>query len=296
MSLALSSVALLLTGQLGIRLSIADRTDYAFNASQCNSTVTANFQTTLPATTICGPLYLFVTDATSCPNEPAGGDYALAEVPQATLLLNRNQSDARTIDIAKLPFFVKNTADGGTQCGASGIDVTHLLCASVPMGSGFGFDPCANKTFTKATTPVSIRYDTKAPAAPSIASAEGLDSAATVTVGVDSDTDTVDLQYRALPDGEWTFGATVASDMVTAIIYGLENDREYEVRAIARDAAGNESAPSGTATVTPIHSSGFWSACVNAGCPPQGCSATAAGAPLLLAALALAMLRRKTRR
>ncbi len=293
MSLALSSVAVLIAGQ--INLSIGDQTTYSFNADQCNSSVTATFTTTLGAVSICGPLQLFVTDAASCPNDPVSGDYVLSEVAQTTLQVNKNQNDSRSISIAKLPYFVKNQADGGSQCGAKGIDVTHLFCASVVTASSFDVG-CVTKSTTKASTAVTIRYDTKAPAAPTIENAEGLDSSATVTVSVDSDTSTVDLQYRAVPDGEWAFGATIASDKVTAIINGLDNGREYEVRAIAKDAAGNESEPSTPKTVTPIHSAGFWSACVDAGCPPQSCAAATSAAPLLLGALALAMLRRRTRR
>lgn len=293
MSLALSAVALLLTGQFGtVNVTIADQSTYSFNDTQCASTVLASFTTVLTSTNICGPLQLFVTDATSCPNDPVSGDYELTEVPQATLLLNKNQNDTRTIEIAKLPYFVKNLADGGTQCGAKGLDITHLLCASVMTSLDF---QCFNKSALKAAKPVSIRYDTKPPGVPKIVSAEGLDSSASVTVSVDADTATVTLEYRVLPGGDWTFGATVASGKSTQVIDGLENGKEYELRAKANDAAGNTSEPSEAAKVTPIRSAGFWSACVDAGCPPQGCSAAAA-APLLLAALALAMLRRRPHR
>ncbi|MBL8956300.1 MAG: fibronectin type III domain-containing protein [Myxococcaceae bacterium] len=293
MNLALGYVALVAAGQFGfgtVTLRIGDLTEVSVNASQCSSSLTGTFTTALTAQGICSGLQLFVTDATSCPDAPVSGDLVLTEVSSTTLLANRQQMDTRAIPVASLPYFAKQTGDGGTGCGEPGVEVTHRFCGVVKMANDFTctFAP----QFLKAT-PVTITYDTKAPDAPSIDGIEGLDQSATLTVTAGGDTASVRLEVRA-PGGDWVVGNTLTTTK-TGIVPGLVNGTTYEFRAIALDAAGNESPPSETVTAVPRFSAGFWDACVKAGCPPQqGCTTTAA-APLLLGAVALAMLRKRTR-
>jgi hypothetical protein len=139
---------------------------------------------------------------------------------------------------------------------------------------------------------VVIRYDTKPPGAPEIASAEPLDSSAAIGVSVDSDTANYRVEWRASTETGFSHSRTSSTTSLTTTIDPLTNGTTYYVRAIAIDSASNESAPSAEVSVTPRASAGFWAACRDAGCPSTGCS-TAGGLPLVALLL---LVRRRMRR
>jgi MYXO-CTERM domain-containing protein len=298
MSLSLGLVPLLVTGQLfgTVTLRVNDLSEVSISGASCASQLSVAYTTQLGLTAgVCSSFQIFVTDATSCPNTPATTDYIVREITQTQMLTARNQTDTAPIDVKKLPYFVKNQGDAGTACGTEGLDVRHIVCASVEMASDLSCFYA--KSTLKAQTPVTIKYDTAAPAAPAIVNAEAFDSAAGVSVSMDDDTSKVDVEVKP-PDGDWYLGATMTSSERTKTISGLTNGVTYELRARAFDAVQptpNSSGYSELATVTPRLSSGFWAACREAGCPSHGCSA-ASGAPLALLALGLSLIRRRIRR
>lgn len=299
MGFALSLLPLLVSGQIGfvnnLRLTINDQTDVSIGASSCGSTMAGNITTQISATTVCSALQMWVTDG-ECTDAPSTSnqDLVIPEIPQSTLLIQRNQNQTISFAVNNMPYFKKNAADGG-GCGNSGVEVNHKLCASVTVANDIS---CFSKIVVKATTPVTISYDTLKPSPPSITSTEPFEGAAAVTVvATDTDTASIRLEYRTVGAMDFVTGPTLTNQSSTTIM-GLTNGTTYEIRAIALDSAmpdPNASDPSEIRTVTPRESTGFWDACVDAGCRNGGCNAAAAG-PLGLFALAVLMLFRRMRR
>lgn len=299
MGLALSLVSLLATGQVGsITLNINSQTEVSISASSCSSTLTAGYSVTWSGS-VCSALKLWVTRASECADAPTTGtDLIFTDVAQSTLLATttRPYTNTVSIPIASLPYFTNTTADGGASCGSTGIAITHKFCASLSVATDI---TCAfGKNVAKPVTPVSILYDTQAPAAPSLSEPEPFEGAASVTVTA-NDSDTASIAVQARVQGVGDFGTvTTVTKPGSVAIPNLTNGTTYELRAIAYDAVTptpNASEPSGIVTVTPRESAGFWDACRAAGCGTGGCNAMAAG-PLGLAALALAVLVRRMRR
>lgn len=296
MGFALSLVPLVVAGQLfgTVNLTVNDQTDVSINGGSCGAQITGNVTTQIRAATICSALQMWVTDGecTDAPNTT--NDLVLTEISQQTLLLNRNQNQPLTFAVNSMPYFRKQTADGGAGCGGADLDIAHKLCASVTVANDIS---CFSKSVLKATTPVTIRYDTLAPAPPVVSGAEPFDGAAAVSVSAsDSDTASIQIQKKGPDDADFVTVTTVTTGGSTTIM-NLTNGVTYEIRAIALDAVmptPNASGPSEVVTVTPRQSAGFWDSCREAGCD-AGCNAAAAG-PLGLAALALLMLVRRMRR
>jgi hypothetical protein len=297
MSLALTLVPLLTAGQLGtITLNVNQQTRVAVNASQCGATITGTF-TTVNLPIVCSDLQLWVTSG-ECADAPvAGVDLILDPVLQSTLQIPANRStftDMRQIAVADLPAFKNASLDGGAVCGTEGVDIVHKWCAGLKTTSFDVNCPTTSVSVLHAVMPVTIEYDTQPPAQPSM-TAEPLDSAASLTFSVDtSQTDSIEVQDRVAGTGDFTKVNTLAGTTTSTTVPNLVNGTTYEFRIVAFDAAGNESDPSDPVSVTPRESKGFWGACRDAGCPPQGCSATGAGLGLI--ALAALWVSRRSRR
>lgn len=291
MGFALSLVPLMVAGQFfgTLRVTIGDQSTISVSSASCATNLTATVTTMLTGGIVCSPLRTWVTqgECTDTPN--ATNDLVLMEVTRETLTVNRNQNVPVTFAVSSMPYFRNSTADGGTGCGATGVDVNHKFCASVEMANDIN---CSfGKAFLKPQTPVTIRYDTKAPAPPVVSGAEPFDGAAAVSVTAsDTDTAQIQIQKKGPDDADFSTVNTVTMGGSTTIM-NLVNGKEYQIRAIALDAVTptpNSSAPSEVITVIPRASSGFWDACREAGCS-TGCNGAGAG-PLGLAALALMMM------
>ncbi|MBK7861722.1 MAG: fibronectin type III domain-containing protein [Archangiaceae bacterium] len=290
MSLALSLVPLLAAGQLGVvTLDINQASEISIGADDCGTSKTGTWTVAFTGYA-CSSLSLWVTQG-DCGDAIATGDLKIADIAQSAINANRSQSSTVSIAIDKLPAFAAAAADGGAVCGSAGVEVDHKFCAAVSVYTDL---TCFTKSTVRATTPVTIHYDTKAPGAPSV-SAEALDSAAAVTVSYDSDTESLDVQARIQGEEEFVTLGQLASPNTNKTIDGLENGVTYEVQAIAYDSVGNASEASAIATVTPRKSSGFWESCVAAGCNNGGCSTTPAALGLATLA-AMLLLRRRVRR
>lgn len=291
MSLVLTLLPLLAAGQFGtITLRVNDQTTVEIGAGSCGTNLTGSWTTALSGG-VCSSMQLWVTDG-DCGDAPVAGDLVLPEVSRTTLSLSPSQMGTVLIPVNDLPYFTKNRADGGASCGATGLDKTHKWCAAVSTS----FDvQCFNKSSTHATEPVTIVYDTAPPGKPSL-TGEALDSSAALTISVDSETSSVDIQQRAAGAADFTKVRTVSNTALNTTIDGLMNGTAYEFRVIAIDASNNASAPSEPITLTPQESQGFWAACRQAKCAAsQGCSAAGGGLSLMALAVIMMLARRNRR-
>jgi hypothetical protein len=190
-------------------------------------------------------------------------------------------------------------ADGGTGCGAIGIEQTFKLCGGVRYNLS-SFCGSGDATATD-NQPPTIRYDSKPPAAPEITRVEPLDSALSVSVTA-TDQDTTALIVVVTDPS----GIEVAREerqtpggSITIRVRGLDNGTTYTVTAVARDSAGTLSPESAPSLGTPVLTCGFLCHYVSAGGSETGCS-SAGGALLasagVLAGIWLARARRRRSR
>lgn len=246
----------------------------AFSPSSCGGQTTLNW-TVLPSQqqACSASMALFVAE-TTCPDTgPATGDYDLGSAP-----LNRTgtSSGTRTIEFGRLPGFTGST-DGGAVCG-SAVERSWKVCAVFEQANGFGINPCGTKTFVKKD--VRISYDGRAPNAPTLTAAEGVERGIQISATLPADAKTVRFGSRISGSGApFSFSTEVVAENSTAKarINGLENGVTYEVTAVAADEAGNRSGESNIIEAIPTETLGFWDAYKKAGGTEEGGCSSAPG-------------------
>ena len=271
---------------------------YTFGAGQCNDTLTlgwSNTLGTLASTCSANPMKLWST-AGECGDEPGTGDTHYDVVPSQTL--NTIRQGTFAVKISELPDFKTTTTDGGMlrACGSTEpFTKTHKVCGSVKYALGGGFGGACGMIQTQLATSLSLVYDTKPPAVPTITEYAAQDKGVQLGFAVDSDTAVVLLEVKGPTDGDFRQIAETSATSAEIRGAGLENNVPYDVRLRARDVAGNVSEPSLELSVTPIRTLGFWGYYKDAGgTETGGCSVGVGLMPFLLAAFALGRARKQS--
>lgn len=280
-----------------ITLGILGSTNY--NITDCTKTVQGTWHWTPSGITACSSLVVWATSG-DCSDKKGAGDVQLDEASIGEL----GMATTGTFDvkIADLPAFAKAGQDGGVACGAPQLIQTHKICASVRMPQIVTDTTCLllpeNAGYIKATTPVTITYDSVPPAVPTIDEVTALDGALGVAFTVSDDTSKVIVQLKADGATDFSNAATVAKSDNPVRVRGLTNGTNYTIRLIAVDAVGNQSPPSAEVTGAPIQSDGFWVIYKRQGGDEQGgCHAAPASLSLMAGAsiLLLSLSRRRKR-
>lgn len=243
----------------------------SFAPSACNNQATLTWSV-VATQQVCGPLELFVA-TTTCGDQPGVNDLDLG----SQQLNIGTTSGTKTIQFNELPDFSGST-DGGSSCGAAA-EKTWKVCAVYQANNaGFGAVPCGTKLKVEKSTTIS--YDGKPPAAPSLTDATGIDRGIRARAAASGDAKLVRFGTR-LKDSTDPFDfrteAVIEGDGAEGRIGGLENGFDYEVAAVAVDAAGNTSTQSAVIEATPTETLGFWDAYKKAGGTEQGGCASAPG-------------------
>jgi hypothetical protein len=260
---------------------VSGQSQLNINSNQCGQGYNVNWTTNLYSFTACDgtPLTFWITLGT-CGAGADAGDYSL----NPSLTGWGSQSTGQVpggFQVNQLPAFA--FVDGG--CPAAVIDATHTIC-----GAGYAGPPTCQTRLS--LTSATVRFKSTPPSTPTIVSVDSSDSALTVNVTVSSDTSTFRVQYR--PDGSSTWYdagpfSVSASGSGVGRITGLQNGLRYEIRAIAKDTAGNESPPSDSTFQTPYQTIGFWGQYQNDGGKDNGGCASVGGT-LAMALLAVGLL------
>jgi hypothetical protein len=272
--LLLSSLAVAQT--TGVTLTVDGSDSVAISPSGCGESLTVSW-TAQAGAIPCSELTFWSTTG-ECGEAAAAGDKSYDAIPKD--VWPTKGTSTFTIKVSELPMFT--ASDAGFTCGTLGDERKVKLCAFFVYSS---FACGSNETKVKGTAPPTITYDAKAPDAPVI-EVLSRDSALTVKLSASDDSETVNIEARVAGEGEFQVMETVASATSDAKITGLSNNVLYEVRAVAFDAAENESAPSEIVTGTPIRTEGFFSDYRNSGGRDQGgCTSAPGGMLLWLAAV-----------
>jgi hypothetical protein len=181
------------------------------------------------------------------------------------------------INISALPAFQGSDA---ATCGAPGTEVTHRICGAFTFSSF----TCGNgNQVIKATTPLTLTTDAKAPPPPVLGEVAAQDRSLVVPFTVDSEAAEVQLEFRALlPDAgvaeDFQSGPSVAPPSVgKAELKNLINGTTYQIRAVAVDSAKNISDFSIPVTGKPIATDGFFEIYRNSGGAETGGCSTGLG-------------------
>jgi uncharacterized protein (TIGR03382 family) len=260
-ALLLSSAA---SAQVTFTFGTSNSETLRFGKGDCQNPVTVTWRRTIQA---CDRLTLWISTTGSCQSavDTSKGDVPLSEISQATFVAS--EQGTFTLERSILPF---GTSDAGTGCGSLGEEKTFTLCGATKQTDGFSCNTAVSATAAK------IIYDGKPPAAPTIASANGLDGALRVTVASPVDASREDLVVSL--NGEEVRRVSQARGQGAIQVDGLENGVTYQVQATAADEAGNESAPSAVVDVTPIKTVGYMDGYANAGGQETGgCGAVGGG-------------------
>lgn len=269
---------------VSLKYSFQDATSYTFNASSCSGKVQVTWTSTIATLGYpCTELKLWST-AGSCGDAPGASDVKYTSVSATDVLSLR--TDSFDVPLGELPGF--QGTDAGTVCGTEAAEVAHQLCGAISLPNGTG-GAC---TVSQASS-LTLTYDTKPPAAPSIDSVGQQDSALKVTVTAQTDTVVVHVDVRAQGTAEYKEKGKILTASATSVtIPNLTNGTTYDVQARAEDAAGNISAPSEPMPGTPRRTLGLWARYTDAGGGQRGGCAATDGLPLLIAG-GLWLLRRK---
>lgn len=257
---------------------------FSFGASSCNTTLLVQWQANL-VDQPCGPLHLWATQGTSCGDAPAATDISYADVDQFSVQTLRTGSVS--VDLAQLPGFTTET-DGGTPCGASGVEVTHSVCGAISTSYSCFYGGTSSPTHATSLT---LTYDTKPPAPPTPGDVSAFDGTVRVAFTAPADAATVGAQLEGPTDTDFLERASVAATQSSIVVKDLRDGVDYRLRLVAYDSAGNQSEPSAPVTVTPLATEGFWGAYRAAGgTDSAGCSS--APGPLV-GLLAILLARRR---
>jgi uncharacterized protein (TIGR03382 family) len=250
--------------------SATSQSTVSFGPSDCGGrTVSVTWKV---SGTPCSDLSLWLTQPNKeCGTAAESGDRALDSIPVATIRSTPGATSTFSFNVTQLPFA---TTDGGGGCSTLTDEVTFRVCGAV-SGQTSIYDPTCSSTATKAT-PLKVVFDGKAPDAPNIESASGLDGA--VIANVSEPADTVSLRLVVSQGG--TEVKTVNQDVGLGAIKvtGLQNEVTYQLVAYAIDDAGNVSTASEAKEATPLKTNGFMEEYVGAGGKETGgCGAAGGG-------------------
>lgn len=265
--------------QASLEIAVNGEESVVLSSARCGESIQFRYTTGAGmALTICKNLEIWLTTSATCESAPPDG--AVIETIGTPL------SDAGefTKSVASLPPF------GGDQaaCTSQQIDQTWRVCGTYAVPQVFG-GACSSATdaVIRETTPPTIRFDSLPPEPPEIVSVGALDNAVSVQLQSPSD-DTVEVVVTATPVAGGPPGTASTAEVDGTVTIGdLVNGAEYAITAVARDDAGNESAPSAPSSGTPIATGGLFERYVAAGGEEQGgCSsagvATSGLLPLLV--------------
>jgi hypothetical protein len=290
LTLLLCSVPL--TARAQLQLGIDSDTSASFSPSGCGRAFSVSW-TYAGTGAACSALTVWLTTGT-CGDAPTTGDHQVLSEDAAALLVQRTGTS--TFSTTDLPTF-DSTADGGVACGDA-VTRTWRLCGyvEVPGFTGFG-TACGSNNQKVRSSSVTVSYDGLPPDAPTLGAVTSQDGALRASVeNVAGDAVEVRLGARvAGSSGDFALSdrVAVAGSTVFVTIDGLENDRQYEVVAYAVDAADNASEASEPLLGTPRRTQGFFGQYRAAGGDERGGCASAPAAALPLAALLLALSRRR---
>ena len=242
------------TTTLTLRVGSNDADTYVIGASDCASKLSVRWKyaTAQSIGILCTPLSLWSTSG-ECSQEPGDDDVRYDDVAAQTLLT----AGEGTFDVAisGLPDFAKS--DTETPCGSANLHKTHKVCGVIEYAqTSCGI---SNQPKLRASA-LTILYDTKPPAAPSVSEVKAFDSKAEIHFTADSETSTVIAEFRKQDSGPFQRGNEVEASAGVIQLDDLQDDTAYDVRLLAKDKAGNLSEASQIVSVTPIQTIGFWSA------------------------------------
>ncbi len=279
-------------------------TEVRFGPNSCGNDLSLTYRI-LSTLQICsGNLQIWATAGACAADKPGADDLSLvnrATNDLSTLpIANGYRSDVRVFKLSTLPAF--SAPDGGGACGTLQGEKSFLICGTIPTSTQC---TVTNPVNTAAET-LKVIYDNKAPAAPTLSSAEALDSSLKLTIALtDADIKRVIPQFRKVSGdggtvidvdggtGDFVDGASIdaTSSTTSLTVKNLKNGTTYLLRLVAVDGADNVSAPSETVIGTPILTQGFVDALNSGGeYKPSGCSSTASGLALI-AGLAMVVAR-----
>jgi hypothetical protein len=276
-----------------IRLSAQTGTEIVVGAGDCGNQRTVNWTR---GGVFCADTVFWVTEG-ACGNTPATGDLTLGNPVEPT---DTTATGTRTFRVGDLPG-LQGGGDAGVSCGVQGVTRTFKVCASTRRpADNFGqpTTTCTSSDYITATG-LTVTYDAQAPNAPNLTSVVGLDSALNIRVA-EAGGDPTEFRVRVTraDTGAEAASRTQSVDQDLFRVDGLENNVTYRVEAFARDEVGNESAASAAQEGTPVRTSGFYQAYVDAGGQETGgCNVAGGGLAggAMLAALGFWLSSRRNR-
>jgi hypothetical protein len=260
--------------------------DTSISTTACSTTLGGKWFSTVtqPA---CENLKLWATTG-ECGDAPGTTDTRYDDIPVTSLAAG---SGDFPVKVSTLPGF----KDAATPCGGSGFELTHKICGSLSVSTGFDCTFTTTRSIQRATY-ATVNYDTLAPSAPSLDGINELDKSLQVFFSSSGDVATIEVWVRAAGDTDFSKAGEGGATAGSVKVEGLTNGTAYEVTLYAVDAAGNVSDPSNVLTGTPRLTQGFWAAYQADGGGDHGCGSSATGfaAPLVwLAMLALSSRRKR---
>lgn len=244
------------------------------------------------AGTFCDSVFLWVSGTDeSCSGEPGSDDLELATLSATDTTTTGTETFSASQVLAR----------ASATCESQTTERRFRLCATTKRANTTTTG-CESTASSVGTPAVTFILDPVPPQVPSAPTAVGLDEALSVRVTPPSDATTMRVQVQALSagtdagtdadGGAGTVGDPIlseeqATDNPVFRVENLQNGVTYEVRALAFDRAGNRSGLSDAVQGTPIASSGFFGAYVNAGGDETGGCGAAGGSIAGGAALAI---------
>ncbi|MFZ5468949.1 MAG: MXAN_2561 family MXYO-CTERM-anchored protein [Myxococcota bacterium] len=271
------ALAQITTGSF-VQTQVNARDELTFGPGECEAPIQVTWSVGITGV-VCSDLEVWVTPSTSCGEKPGDNDFKFQSLPPS--LFANQRTGTFVLRVRELPAFSSpNTA----VCGDAGLEKEHRVCAAFTLGT---FDcVTSQRTVLRPASPAMVSYDSLPPQSPVVSSVTAGDRSITVTFSTDADTVVVDAEVKKQTESDFHVAASSAPSSFTVRIDDLENNAIHEVRLVARDKAGNVSAPSATFSATPLHTQGFFEVYRRAGGTDQGC--TAAGGGMLASAALLA--------
>lgn len=280
-----------------INFTYGGASEHRFTDSACAGTnsslqITWTVPQLVNVASICTPLKVWLTSG-SCGEDIKDNDISLTSLSQTDLL---TRTGFITVSVPELPIFANSGVDAGSDviCGTKGVERTAQLCGSAKSS----VQGCLVAGFqtTLQAAPLKLIYDTAPPGAPNLEGLEVQDSILVASYAVA--TGTASLLAQASPAGAGAFDTQVTDTVLSGRVKltGLANNVAYDVRLVPVDAAGNQGAPSGVLTATPLRSYGFWANYRRSGGAEQGGCSAATGLLPALAGLIVVLLSSRRKR
>ncbi|MGA9525235.1 MAG: MXAN_2561 family MXYO-CTERM-anchored protein, partial [Myxococcaceae bacterium] len=229
------------TGTEPIQIQVNQSERQIVNRDGCGSQFTFTWQ--IAQSAACGAFQVWLTEASSCPDDPPEGTEFIFTQSSSGGVFTQN-SGTFTRNVSQLPAFKE------TACGTTDLDVEYRVCGRFKTPSFSGSCSGEGTGVVVEPTPPTIGFDSVRPGAPTLSEAVGLDQSIAVSFSAATGTEVVIATARDPAGKVKTVEAAKPATRVT--ITGLENFVEYTVTAEARDAAGNVSPASNELKATPI--------------------------------------------